>query len=372
MRARGWNNILVLNLFLSVAATGCGGSGLSTTRTQPVQPIGNLILSSPGVLSAAVSGSLNSTLQVSGGTAPYFWSLQSGTLPTGVTLSSAGVLSGTPTAMGDTTVTVSVSDSSPTPLTSTEQVALSVIPTGFTPTLALDEEFNEATLNTSLWDYRLGVRDQCTQDPSAVAVANGYLRLSTYTTTSNGAETHYCGAIDTSKNYTHTYGYWEAAVRFQYQPAGQCSWWIQSPTNGQNLNNPQASGMEMDVFEHTGTNPNALGYDHALHWDGYKSGIAQSMSTLRTLASLDDGNFHVFGVAWTPAGYTFYVDGQITWTVSNSQAPASSAAEYIIVDTELPSPTGIPAAGFGPLGASTNAHIDVDYVRIYPYIPGNG
>ena len=40
------------------------------------------------------------------------WSVQSGTLPAGVTLSSAGLLSGTPTAAGDFTFTIRVSDGS--------------------------------------------------------------------------------------------------------------------------------------------------------------------------------------------------------------------------------------------------------------------
>ena len=46
------------------------------------------------------------------GTAPYTWSLKSGsTLPTGLTLSSAGVLSGTPTVAGIFSFTLSVKDS---------------------------------------------------------------------------------------------------------------------------------------------------------------------------------------------------------------------------------------------------------------------
>ena len=46
-----------------------------------------------------------------GGSAPYTWSVLSGTLPAGLTLSSTGVLSGTPTASGPSTFTVGVQDS---------------------------------------------------------------------------------------------------------------------------------------------------------------------------------------------------------------------------------------------------------------------
>jgi uncharacterized repeat protein (TIGR03806 family) len=51
------------------------------------------------------------TLAASGGTPGYTWSLSSGTLPTGLTLSSGGVLSGTPTAANTVSFTVQVTDS---------------------------------------------------------------------------------------------------------------------------------------------------------------------------------------------------------------------------------------------------------------------
>ncbi|MES2736436.1 MAG: SdrD B-like domain-containing protein [Verrucomicrobiota bacterium] len=53
----------------------------------------------------------NQTLTATGGTAPYTWSLSSGSLPTGLSLSPAGVISGTTTAnAGTTNLTVSVVD----------------------------------------------------------------------------------------------------------------------------------------------------------------------------------------------------------------------------------------------------------------------
>ena len=45
---------------------------------------------------AAVNSAYSDTLTATGGTTPYTWSVNSGTLPAGLTLSSAGVLSGTP------------------------------------------------------------------------------------------------------------------------------------------------------------------------------------------------------------------------------------------------------------------------------------
>jgi hypothetical protein len=52
-------------------------------------------------------------LVAEGGTAPYTWSLDTGTLPAGVTLSAAGELSGIPGAAGTFDFTVRATDSSP-------------------------------------------------------------------------------------------------------------------------------------------------------------------------------------------------------------------------------------------------------------------
>jgi len=54
----------------------------------------------------------NQTITASGGTAPYTYAVTAGTLPTNLTLSSAGVISGTPTASGTFNFTITATDSS--------------------------------------------------------------------------------------------------------------------------------------------------------------------------------------------------------------------------------------------------------------------
>lgn len=66
------------------------------------------------------------TLSASGGTEPYHWSVASGALPAGVSLSTSGNLSGSPNASGSFTVGVKVTDSTATAQSATKTFSLYV------------------------------------------------------------------------------------------------------------------------------------------------------------------------------------------------------------------------------------------------------
>jgi hypothetical protein len=68
----------------------------------------------------------SATLNASGGTPGYSWSISQGSLPDGLTLSSAGVISGTPTASGTSTFTVSVADNESPTVTATQPESITV------------------------------------------------------------------------------------------------------------------------------------------------------------------------------------------------------------------------------------------------------
>ena len=92
----------------STDANGCTG-----TRAYSLTPVCAAIAISTASLPVGYLGSsYSSTLSAGPGTAPFTWSLFSGSLPNGLTLSASGVISGTPTALGSSSFTVRVVDAS--------------------------------------------------------------------------------------------------------------------------------------------------------------------------------------------------------------------------------------------------------------------
>lgn len=85
---------------------------------------------------ATVNGSYSQQLTAAGGTAPYTYAVTAGALPSGLTLSSAGLLSGSVTTTGSASFTVTATDSAGTPVTGTQAYSLSMAAEGAYITLA--------------------------------------------------------------------------------------------------------------------------------------------------------------------------------------------------------------------------------------------
>lgn len=101
----------------------CGGGGSGSAPT-------SLAVSTAVLPNATANSAYTAALAASGGTAPYSWSVRSGSLPAGVALSAGGVIAGTPTTGGSASFTVLVTDSG-TPAQSAAQaltLAVTVAP----------------------------------------------------------------------------------------------------------------------------------------------------------------------------------------------------------------------------------------------------
>ncbi len=102
------------------------GSGSTATEALTITIVPLRI--NAGTITLARGVAANYGLSTSGGVGPYTYAVTSGTMPTNLTLSASGQISGTPAANGNTTVTVTVTDStSGTHLSAAQQVTISVV-----------------------------------------------------------------------------------------------------------------------------------------------------------------------------------------------------------------------------------------------------
>ena len=110
------------------AANNTGTKALSIAVAAAAQPPTVTTTSLPG---GTTGTAYSTTLQASGGTTPYTWSVSAGTLPAGLSLvASTGVISGTPTTAGTVSFTVQVKDAANNTATKALSIAVAA---GVTP-----------------------------------------------------------------------------------------------------------------------------------------------------------------------------------------------------------------------------------------------
>jgi hypothetical protein len=97
---------------VTIRATDGNGCFAQITYTIAIAPAGCAVITiaPPTVPNGTVGVAYTQTISASGGAAPYTFALITGTVPAGLALSAAGVLSGTPSTVGSSTFTVRATD----------------------------------------------------------------------------------------------------------------------------------------------------------------------------------------------------------------------------------------------------------------------
>jgi large repetitive protein len=125
------NETFSLGLFGAVNATISIATSFITIINDDVP----VTVSPASLPNGAVAAAYTQTITASGGVAPYGFAVTAGALPAGLTLTSGGTLSGTPTAGGTFNFTISATDSSgaPGPFTGSQAYTVTIAP----PTIVL-------------------------------------------------------------------------------------------------------------------------------------------------------------------------------------------------------------------------------------------
>ncbi|MDR3292475.1 MAG: family 16 glycosylhydrolase [Clostridiales bacterium] len=149
----------------------------------------------------------------------------------------------------------------------------------------------------------------------------------------------FTGGIDsrdptTGEGFYQAFGYFEVEVKV---PTGDGMWsafWLQSTNTGR-IGKKGMDGSEIDVYESSFKNsstPNSLG--NAIHYDAYDWPFYQSHGAVSTTENNPyDGEFHTYGLLWTPKEYVFYMDGKPYY--ATKFGGVAKIAEYLRLTVEI-------------------------------------
>lgn len=259
----------------------------------------------------------------------------------------------------------------------------SPLPEGKKWKLVWNDEFNSNNLDTTKWGFRLHImqaRHTTWTDDAYEMGGEGHLVMKVYE--ENGE--YYTSQLQTGSNFmdrpgnqyenskltwpianlrtpkfVHKYGYYEIRCKLPVQEGWWVAFWLQSPVIGASLD-PVDSGVEIDIMENF-TRDGVI--SHNIHWNGYGVNHKHAGSGPRKF-QLNDGEFHTYGVDWSPEGYTFYVDGKESWKASG---PVSHREQFIIVSAEC---NGYRNGSASPILKKVKLpdYFIVDYVRVFDEI----
>lgn len=219
-------------------------------------------------------------------------------------------------------------------------------------TLTFEDNFDGNALDMNKWGFTPEwKRDTCYWKRDAVSVKDGNLILSVI----NTYEGYHAGAIRTIDTFKQAYGYFEVRCKAPTTSGINNSFWLMGGSMNSKVVEGGYDGAEIDIFE-TYDYKNKY-YQNAIHWDGYGSDHRMDQQYVNSV-NIYDGNFHIFGFAWTKNEYIFYVDGKKTWRTT------AGGVCQVPLYMKLTTCTGGWVGNPDPAKIPTEAMV-VDYVRVY-------
>lgn len=216
--------------------------------------------------------------------------------------------------------------------------------------LVWEDNFDGQELDNTKWRHRsLGERRKAFNIRDCATVQKGYLAIRTETKN----DSIFSSMLSTQGKFETTYGYFEIRCLLQQEIGHWSAFWLQSDNFGEYIGDPAKSGAEIDIYEFLPNKPRHI--HHTVHWDGYGPHHKNKHKTIKK-KHFNLNEFHTFGLEWTPTHYTYYIDGEPTFTVKEG---ISMKNQYIIVSLEVGDWAGKIKKSELP------DYLIVDYVKVY-------
>jgi hypothetical protein len=363
----------------------------SITVSAASKTVGSLSITTTSLASGTASKAYSSTLAATGGTAPYAWSIASGSLPAGLTLSTAGVISGTPTASGNVSLTVEAKDSEATPLTANaiESIEVGSSSSATAPSQAVNAGYSTLAFNsdfsTGLSLSNTGTGSGYTWYNSGIWYETAASGTSTPTNTGgvlnlpwNPGQSAPTTAIATmasngENNTSWTHGYIEISMAFPPVTGIWPALWLENNTATTSYV-PTSSSIhdygELDIFEWQSQIPNTFN-GHIHDWTNASGSVSDAQNNdNNSTANIPSGTnlaaFNTYGVLWTPTQISWYFNNQLLFTATSSQYPAAfaqfnSGPMYLMLGNQ----PGTNWGGSGSVKPSAATNMQVQWVHIW-------
>ena len=315
----------------------------------------SLSITSSALASATVGSAYSQTLQASGGTTPYTWSVTSGQLPAGLSLSaSTGTISGTPTSNAvSSSFVVTVTDSSSPVQTTTASTSIAVASNSIAPLAITSSSLPSGTSGTSYstslqatggtpaytWSITSGSLPAGLTMAATTGVISG-------TPTSSGTATFTATVHDNGSPVQTTSATTSINVGAASTSSGPGTTWFIRTDGGTrysaNVPTGQCDGKSDSAYPGSGTNQHCAFKDFRYMWDdqsyqnnawvmaGGDTVIIRGCAAASSQQNAADPDCRI---GWdansgTGAGYTWCYGGNGPYTCTNPTIPAGTATQH--------------------------------------------
>ena len=234
-----------------------------------------------------------------------------------------------------------------------KESCLPTLPLGSSWELIWEDDFNGQEIDSTKWEV---VGDEVRRDPHWWLKENAYLdngKLVIRTKEENGV--YSSGAIKSEDKFEHSFGYYEARVKFSTEEGHWPAFWL-FDNNINNVDGSGRDGTEIDIVEKPSTSEEI---HQALHWDGYGDDHKYANNPNYEIPGINTG-YHIVGLDWRDDSYTFYLDGKQTW--ETSAGGVSQIPQFIFFSEEVGEWEG------DIENANLPDYFYVDYVKVYDIV----